>query len=318
MCDFLLGIMQETSDVVRDIKAYYDVVTIGVHDGDMHADDVLCAAMVMHVFPDVDIIRTRLDSELEICNFVCDIGKKDFVDECESRIGVDHHQSNSELYPDGTPMAACGKLFNVLYKAGCFESLDDDGAEHIIKTLLKPIEAADNGKKYGRPSLLNFVKYFNGAPETRDDDFYDAAEMAKQIFGRVLVEAKTYSSNAKMFEEALAETLASNGEYLFFRKEIPWIEIFFEYDAEVLNSIKFVMFPHNNKGFTVRTIPSEEGGFDQKYRLPKEWYGLDGEALDKASGLTGGVFVHKNGFMGRWETEGEARKAIETAIAKLK
>ena len=48
--------------------------------------------------------------------------------------------------------------------------------------------------------------------------------------------------------------------------------------------------------------------------LKEEWRGLRDEDLSLKSGIEGGIFVHKSGFLGVWKTREAILKVLDVMI----
>ncbi|KAF1987873.1 MYG1 protein-like protein [Aulographum hederae CBS 113979] len=82
--------------------------------------------------------------------------------------------------------------------------------------------------------------------------------------------------------------------------------------------VLYVLFPESGDAdskWRIRAVSVENGGFQNRKDLPDAWKGVRDEELDRASGISGCVFVHMGGFIGGNKTfEGAlemARKAVE-------
>lgn len=74
-----------------------------VHSGIMHADDVLVAAMLKELNPDLTVDRARnVPANLSENTLVADIGGGEF----------DHHQTGAAVRTDGHKHAAYGLVFS--------------------------------------------------------------------------------------------------------------------------------------------------------------------------------------------------------------
>ena len=63
----------------------------------------------------------------------------------------------------------------------------------------------------------------------------------------------------------------------------------------------------------IRALPINAFSFQLKHALPKEWRGHRDQELDALTGIPGGVFVHKNGFLGIWKT----KEALDQVMNKI-
>lgn len=63
----------------------------------------------------------------------------------------------------------------------------------------------------------------------------------------------------------------------------------------------------------IRALPINAFSFQLKHALPKEWRGHRDQELDTLTGIPGGVFVHKSGFLGIWKT----KEALDQVMNKI-
>ena len=100
-------------------------VTLGVHDGHFHPDDVVCAALLFMAFgrERVRVVRSREEETLAKCQYVLDVGERDHV--TADRVCLDHHQRDSLTRPNGVKASAAGKLMDLMF-ADEKDTLEED------------------------------------------------------------------------------------------------------------------------------------------------------------------------------------------------
>ena len=59
---------------------------------------------------------------------------------------------------------------------------------------------------------------------------------------------------------------------------------------------------------------SDDGSFKSRRPLPEPWRGLRDQELSKVSGISSGIFVHRSGFLGVWETEEAIMQVINLVL----
>ena len=101
----------------------------------------------------------------------------------------------------------------------------------------------------------------------------------------------------------------SDGIIVLDKGVASWPDFFF--GSSVEDKAMFIIFPHDVRGWVLRTIPTEEGGFTARYKLPSEWYGAPEGFVE------GGIFCHNNGFMAVFETKEDAVRAAHIAVENL-
>ena len=324
-------------------------IKVGVHDGIMHADDVLSCALVNlwvdKMFDEycdddeegfdimrnyrVKFVRSRISKKLDKCDIVLDVGGSDFVDPDEGRIQFDHHQDNlaypselvdAEAYPNGVQFAACGKIYDLLFGVNNSPAFN----EYVYQNLLHPIEAQDNGCKMtmsARQNLLAFIKEVGNPasvePEDMDLVFEQLVFTTMPIVSSVFENAATASENETLFTEAVEANESGDPQILILNHSFAWKNLLYKKADKYpqLNDTLFVVFPHfEGDRWNVQAVNTSPTGFELRKALPEEWRGKNNEDLANASGIQGAIFCHKNGFIGAWQTK---EQAIEAAISAL-
>lgn len=315
-------------------------IKIGIHNGIFHADDVLCVVMIkylysMNMIDSFQVIRTRDEKLLSKCDIVCDIGCADII--TDNRICFDHHQPDSESYPNGVKMAACGKLFRYLNDLNIF-GLDETGTGYMLEHLFYPVETQDNGQiieEVHCPNQLSFVSAFNANwdedQRIQDTRFNEAVYIAYEIFIKLLQRARSTQKINTMMAKEIDNYLSNPDGVLILNKFVPWNESVLRHNYLVQeldrkmgsirkigsedkgnNIISAVVFPAINEGYNCQMVPVDKGTYDTYHSFP--WKGLRGDELSNASGIEGGIFCHPAGFISGWKTLESAYKAGLYAI----
>ena len=66
--------------------------------------------------------------------------------------------------------------------------------------------------------------------------------------------------------------------------------------------------------YRVQAVPVAAESFASRLRLPAEWRGLKGRALEEECGVRDSVFVHMNGFIGGHKTKEGALEMARLAL----
>ena len=307
-------------------------IKIGVHNGIFHADDIISCALIIRKlnnifsksyvlkkyfrFVPVQIIRTRDQNILNTCDWVCDVGFEDLIDEKNARYCFDHHQKDSGYYPNGIKMAACGKLANYLFKE------NKELLKYLQENILFAIEAQDNGQniaEFGKyPNPVSFIKLMNN--NWNEEDFFDMFEttirMTYVILERIIDKFfAQFEGKQTMINYINNYCYNSSNHILVMDQFVPWQESIINYNAENNeNKIYIVIFPAIDDGYTCQVVPKELNSFDSFVSFPKEWRSLQNNALEKASGIKGAKFCHAAGFLSSWKTLKGAISAAEIAV----
>lgn len=277
--------------------------SVGTHDGTFHADEVTaCALLVLFDLVDVDkIVRTRDQSLLDRCEYVCDVGG--IYD--PKRHLFDHHQVDYQ-----GPMSSAGMILLYLKESGVIQPKEYD---YFNRTLILGVDAHDNGNEpqiRGVCTYSHVISSFTAIPqdvsaEIMDAAFFEALEFARGYLGRIW---KRYQYLQEC-RALVAEAMKTRERYLVFNQSIPWLECFFELGG-VNHPAQFVIMPAGSHWKLRGIPPSFEDRMGVRMPLPREWAGLLENDLKSKSGIPGAVFCHKGRFISVWETREDAMKAL--------
>ncbi len=295
-----------------------DKIVVGVHNGSFHPDDVMCVAMLFHEYGEenVTVIRTRDIEKLKKCDYILDVGCKDEI--TENQVWLDHHQINSEYYPNGVKMSACGKLANYLYAD------EPDVLNEMRKNFLYSIEAPDNGQKLSDFKLVQpkfmFVASMNAnwtENESKNDEYFlESAKIAKIIFERELECAKVNIKAREIIRNAYEKSDKESG-LLILPQWMPWERTVNEINEETENEkIIIVMFKSNDE-YSLLSVPEIEDGLKPAI-FPEEWAGLRNEEMANVSGYESSVFCHVGRFLAIFKDKEDAIRAALSTLVKIK
>ena len=113
------------SNIVHNMKR----VSVGVHNGDFHADDCLSVHFLKLLYDVASVERTRDKEVLDKCDIVVDVG--DVFD--PSKMRFDHHQRGFCEYYEHSDVLLCGA--GLLFR---------EYGEQIISQAVKAINQAHN------------------------------------------------------------------------------------------------------------------------------------------------------------------------------
>ncbi len=275
----------------------------GTHDGSFHADEVTACALLL-LFEQIDrdkIIRTRDNSKLSHCDFVCDVGG--IYDPDLRRF--DHHQS--EYSGD---FSSAGMVWQYLKDA---KVVDERTYDFFNKSLIWGVDAHDNGKLHLEMGSCSFSQVVtNFVPPVYDaSEFvqYSAFQQALDfVLGHLtrLLERFCYIESSK---EKVAFSMQRNEKILYFDEAMPWMESFFEMGGERHPAL-FVVMPSGGHWKLRGIPPSLDERMKVRVPLPEKWAGLLDVDLKNVSGIPGAIFCHKGRFISVWETKEDVYKAL--------
>lgn len=300
-------------------------INIGTHDGVFHADDVLAVALIKQNYIAsncndfiFNIIRSRKPEVLEECQWIVDVGGMDMVD--VGHVCFDHHQKDSESYPNGIKMAACGKVARYLYNE------QPELLDYLRISCLYAVEAQDNGQNlidydpennYSNPFAWVRVMNINWDQDESlvQQRFEMAVDMAVNIVNQ-LIDRFTATKKA---EELLLSWIKSRQEgspVLVMPRFVPWQNIICDWNTFNPNDkIYAVVFPAMGGGYNCQIVPATKGSFELSCFFPPEWKGLKGIDLANTSGLPSAIFCHPAGFISGWAFQEDAIKAAQLATS---
>ncbi len=285
------------------------------HSGTFHADEVFATVLLSIILKDIKVLRINELKENVENAIIYDVG-----------LGkLDHHQKGGNGKRDnGVMYAACGLVWKeygrkILEKIGVDKKDLDYMFNQIDKKLIQYIDANDNGitpsidTEYKFVTLASIIASFN--PNWTDDidadiRFIDAVNLAKTIVENILNGEISKLKAKDRVEKAIENS--ENG-ILVLDEFMPWKEFVLESKIEKAKDILFAVFPSNRGGYSVYTVPKEEGSFENRKNLPKEWAGLRDEALQKVTGVKTARFCHTACFICTAETKEDAIKLAKLA-----
>jgi len=276
------------------------------HGGKFHADEVMATVILSKVVEDPIVCRSRdLVGEWRKDVIIYDIGEGRF----------DHHQKGGNgCRPNGVPYASAG----LVWRRFGPRIVDNHSAWKIVdRMLIQGIDAIDNGTTIKSDyitqvmNIYHCINYFNPTwenTEDADEAFLKAVAFAETVFDNTLKHAIAKVKAKEIVEEAIEK---SKDGIMILGAKVPWQEHIFTSQNVKAKDILFVVYPSNRGGYIWRVVPEELGTFSKRKFIPKEWRGLDQEALREVTGVKTALFCHAGGFMGRTET-------LEDAIAMAK
>ena len=268
------------------------------HSGTFHADDVFASAFLEMYLGDVSVFRTNKVDTTKIGEnvLVYDVGRGKF----------DHHQIDALRRENNIPYCAFGLLWkefgvSFLKKRGVL--LPERVFQMMDKDLVEGIDADDNGvfpqitANFKVKMVPGIIKTFNpsfNTNQTESEQFEKACCLAKMI----LEEEIYYIQGKALAEEQILDLLddiPEGSKYLVLPTFLPYEETILA--EEKANSILFVAYPSNRGGYAIKTVPKSSDDKSNRMDFPEEWAGLEGEELEKVSGIDGLTFCHATRFL---------------------
>ncbi|WP_349295442.1 MYG1 family protein (plasmid) [Thioclava sp. 'Guangxiensis'] len=300
------------------------------HSGGFHADEVFSTVILTLLFPQAELVRTRDAGWITPAEgrVIYDVGG-DFD---AARNIYDHHQREAPLREDGAPLSSFGLIWaqfgrDYLRGFGIAEEHLDEVHASVDRSFVMPVDLVDNGKlsvseagalqAMTLPGLIETLRpvFDDRDPEGEINAFWQAVGIA-----RTFLEARVNRSAAKLRAAGMvAEAIAAAGEgrILELPMGMPFRPAVVKAGADQL---WFVVTPRGPEDWTLGTIRKFDEGFENRADLPADWAGLNGAALEEASGVKGAKFCHNGRFIAaassREAVMEMARLAVEDALAR--
>lgn len=255
-------------------KQFTDGCIVAVHSNPHHADDVFCIACITIINPNIKIIRTRNQEELEKADFRIDVGNRynpitgDY-DHHQKEFDERHINPNVSKHKKGPKFSAFGLIWRHYAKQIIYKVLNnlnevtnktwnitDDIVDYIdtsiMDTLVASIGAMDNGEQktyyldtgsIRLPTVVKFIQNYNPCTwmEGLDYDkfFFKAVDIARNYLEREVIKLYGQVQAVDPVLEAVAK--AQDG-YMILDQYLPWGPIFtrFPFDTK---DIKMVIHP---------------------------------------------------------------------------
>ena len=311
------------------------------HDGQFHADEVFATAMFAMFAENINVKRGgEADMPKDDPNWIIyDIGGGE----------LDHHtpqnkEANGTHPGTNVPYAACGLVWrkyyqDVLEALDCPERYYDLVYTRIENSLIIGIDAKDNEYntlaealnqipnitdeqrrnvlKEARSgwTITDIIKDFNptwNSGLNPDECFMDAVSFAKDI---LLNRIDNAISSLDARDTVLRALDYSSNHILYMDRFAPWEGVIYgQKNNPKANDIWYAVYPAMRGGWNIQcAVLSSDNRNVFRHPLPKEWYGLRGEELQKVTGVKGASFCHVSGFLCGAETEADAMELLRLA-----
>lgn len=284
---------------------------VAVHNGSFHTDDVFAIAIILEIYPDSKVIRTRDEEVLKSVDMRIDVGGK----YRPASGDYDHHQSGGAgTRPNKIPYAACGLIWK---QFGNQLTGSQYMTEDLDRKLISLIDANDNGyniitsemKPYTLDSVIDiFNPDWQEVGYTHDEGFFKCVELARFILRREIIKLQGLESARMLVREAIYES--ENPRLIILKQYCPWQDV-------VIDESKayFVIFPSPTGDWRLRAVPVTKGGFEIRKKMPLSWAGKKTKELAQATGVPDALFCHNALFIaGAASLEGTIKLA-EIALA---
>lgn len=286
-------------------------LTVVTHNGNFHADDVFSIAVLKHVYPSFNLVRTRDKALMDSADIVIDVGGQ--YDPDAGRF--DHHQrGGAGERENGIPYSSFGLVWQKYGLALCDNN--QAVADRVDAGLVSTIDAIDCGHVEGVQqgiSLSQTISMYNPTWEESpefDKCFDEAVEFASRMLTRFIASASG-SVNAKAIVAKAIES-SEDPRVIVLEKYTPWKKTVHILSSEAL----YMVYPSHSGQWILQTVPVEPGSFEDRKSLPKAWAGLSDEDFQAKTGLDDAVFCHNGLFIAGTKSFESTMKLAEVALAE--
>ncbi len=267
-----------------------------VHNGRMHADDILSVALLKYINKDIKVTRTR-DIPENFKGVVADVGGGRYDHHNLDKIRTDG-EGNPLILPTGETevYAAFGLL--------CKDILPGIiGIKSYFLLDHQIIRSLDSNDNYGTFSdLAYFFSLFNPAwneEKTEDEAFSEAVEYGLKFITELINKELARQMAMPQVQSKIAK---AQDHLLILDARMPW------QGAAKKSSVYFAIYPSDDGLYALQAAPkmgTDARTKENKIDFPVSW-------LEKMP--TGCKFVHKNLFYATFDTKENAILAGKEAI----
>ncbi len=291
---------------------------IVTHNNKFHTDDVFAVAAVLIAYPDVEIVRTRDPEIIQTGDIVVDVGG--IYDEEKGRF--DHHQAGGAgVRENGIPYSSFGLVWK---KYGEMVSGSKAVQQRIDLILVEPTDAADNGvntftalfpkvKPYVINNVVNAYRSTWKEEDNWDELFLDAVAWAKSHLKRIIKIEQDMMEGSKIILECYEKT--ADKRIIVIESEEPLgRETVGGVLSQMPEPVYAVLLTRDHINWQVLAINKNSTTLSLRKPLPELWLAKHDKEFDAATGLEGGVFCHRSGFMCTANNKETAIKLAEIAL----
>lgn len=278
-------------------------IKVAIHSGALHADELLCLALVKLEYPDhkLDYRRSRNQEDWDWADLVMDVGKK-----YDGKKFFDHHQDDIPVYENGVKKSACGLYLESMTK------LTEQEKNYLLERGLYVVQADDNGQNLKDTKLEHFSNPFSFVPTfncdwktgvygpEQEEAFAEALTSVVLVVRNLLREARLEKEAHDQTERALVNM---KNHVVVIGSYCPHMTQVVEFNAGEPNALVTV-FSNSQGQWNVQVVPKETGNFASWVSIPEE-----------VSELPGFVFRHKGAFIAGFTNEYDAIKAAKLTVA---
>lgn len=283
----------------------YPVISIGTHDGNFHADEVLAVAILTTIFPNHVVYRSRDEDILSNLDILVDVGG--IYDHDLRR--YDHHLPNPPRDPNGHLYSSAGLVWlhygksylrtvNIpkdVWLEKIYLDLIDVVERQIRVQWIYPIDRSDNGVSQGPTPISEIVNAMRpiDAEKTRErytSTFFDCVSLVANVFKRSCFHAVDHAiTQAKYNSES--KTILSDGRIIVTDHSVRNYKSFRDTPVHFVISTNRE-YIGSDPYYIIRSVmrPDEPA---YKTSFPSSLLGRSKEEI----GIDGITYIHHGGYM---------------------
>ena len=291
---------------------------IVTHNAKFHTDDVFAVSALLILYPDAEIVRTRDEELIKSADMTVDVGEID--DASNNRF--DHHQAGGAgERSNGIPYSSLGLVWK---KYG--EELSGSKAvmERIDRIFVQPIDASDNGKDIFTTLVPNVFPYLiHGVIDSYritwketdnwDNRFKECLKWATGFLSRLIKIQQDIVEGENIVRRAY-DTSRDKGLIVISEEYSLGRELVTGVLAGLPEPIYAILFRSDHRSWQLLAIRKTSDSFDSRKPLPEAWRAKRDKEFDIASGVNGGIFCHRSGFMCATKTKEAALTLAKKAL----
>lgn len=298
------------------------------HDGVFHYDEVLATVVLLKIYPDAEIIRTRKREIIESGDIVYDVGRVFNIEKNR----YDHHQSSfRETFSPNhyIKLSSSGLIYKYFGEQFLNAFGIDQTNPHYQKVFVEVYEqyfmsadAIDNGYEiFGEivpRSMSHIIHSFNllstveqeETLENQDNRFLEAVKFVRKDLDNFM---KNIVNNWLPGYAYLEQIIKNATDDIIELDKYVLVDLVLEIEKKYQKDIKFILKVSENST-QILAVPQKKGHFGSKVCLKASWRGLVGDRLCEISQIPDCNFVHSNGFYGSNKTREGAIKMCRESI----
>lgn len=285
------------------------------HSEEFHTDDVFATALLLSIFPDAEVVRSRDEAVIATGDIVYDVGK--VYDPARGRF--DHHQEQAGKRENGIIYSS----FGLLWKEYGAQYCDGDRAvaDAIDQKLAMPIDAIDNGQAIAAATFDNvrpftvddIVKILNPLEWLDETEDYNAQfDKAVELAQGILLRLRSYVQDSLSSQKALlAAYAAAEDKRIVILDKSAAVNDMLDQCPELL----YLISERPDKTWGVLAVSEAAGSFTPRRPFPKTWRAKPAADLPRLTGVPDATFCHATGFYAVARTRAGALALAQKSLA---